>query len=127
MSPCLTWSPSLHAELSDDAAGRVLDLLDVGIDDDGALRDERSGQRHGSRPAADAAGQHDDDHQSGQHVAADGLARVPLGFCVLGCRVHDFTAPASGTTLSARDAAAPSRCSTRASTSSFGPKAWTRP
>ena len=55
-----------HAELADDAAGRVLNLLDVGIDDDRARRDQRAGQRHGPRPAADAAGQHDDDHQPGQ-------------------------------------------------------------
>ena len=27
-------------------------------------RDQRAGQRHGAGPAADAAGQHDDDHQA---------------------------------------------------------------
>ena len=101
-----------HAKFADDAAGRVLDLLDVRIDDDRALGDERPGQRHGPRPAADAAGQHDDDHQPGQRVAADGLGGCPdcgfVGFMTL--RLTGF-----GHDLErAREAAAPSRCSTRA-------------
>ena len=40
MSPALTLVAVAHPQLADDAAGRVLHLLDVGIDDDDALRDQ---------------------------------------------------------------------------------------
>ena len=46
-----------HVQLGDDAAGRVLHLLDVGIDDELALRDHRAGEFAGRGPAADAADQ----------------------------------------------------------------------
>jgi hypothetical protein len=114
-----------YAQLADDAAGRMLDLFYVGIDDDRALGDQRAGDCCRSRPSADAASQHDDDHQPDQHVAVERPASVPLRFRFRG---HDFAAPTSGTTLSERDAVAPSRCcSTRDRTSSFGPNAWARP
>ena len=41
-------------DLADDAAGRVLDLLDVAVDHDGAGRDDRAGQFRHRRPAAEA-------------------------------------------------------------------------
>src|SRR6185503_11934677 len=47
----------LHVELSDHAAGRVLYFLDVGIDDDGALRDQRAGDLGSRGPATDAESQ----------------------------------------------------------------------
>ena len=112
-----------HAQFADDAAGRMLNLLDVGIDDDRALGDQCAGQRHGAGPAADAAGQHDDDHQPGQRVATDGSAGVPFGLA----SGHELRRSRFGTTLSERAAVAVSRCSTRASTSSLGPNAWARP
>ena len=40
-----------HAHFADDAAGRVLHLLDVGIDHDRARRDQRAGQLGGRRPS----------------------------------------------------------------------------
>jgi hypothetical protein len=54
ISPCLTRSPVADIQLADDAAGRVLDLLDVGVDDDLALRDQRAGTASWCRPTADA-------------------------------------------------------------------------
>ena len=47
----------LDPELADHAAGRVLDLLDVGIDDELARRDHGAGDLGRRRPAADAADQ----------------------------------------------------------------------
>ena len=67
----------VHQQFADDAAGRVLHLLDVGIDDDLARRDDRAGQLHRSRPAADADGEHDDDDEAGHHVVADRSAAIP--------------------------------------------------
>ena len=37
-----------HLQLGDDAAGRVLHLLDVGVDDELALRDHRAGEFAGA-------------------------------------------------------------------------------
>ena len=59
MSPFLTAVAVLDAKVADDAAGRVLHLLDVGIDDELARRDHRAGDLGRRRPADDAA-DHDD-------------------------------------------------------------------
>ncbi len=52
MSPALTSLAVAHAQLADHAAGRVLHLLDVGIDDQLAWRDHRAGELRRRRPAA---------------------------------------------------------------------------
>jgi len=60
------------ADFADHAAGRVLHFLDVGIDDDGARRDQRARDLRGRGPAAEAAGQNhhhrkaDDEMQPGR-------------------------------------------------------------
>ena len=131
-----------HTELADDAAGRVLHLLHVRIDDDGALRDERTGDLGRCRPTADAAGEQQHDQGAGQEMTMDGVARASRGGCGQQLRspffkaladdmnkLRDLHAPAlplSGTTLSGRGPGS-GRCNTLARTSSFGPKAWTRP
>ena len=68
----------LDIELAHHATGRVLHLLDVRVDHDGARRDERAGDLRGRRPAADAAGEQQHDHQAGRHVAANGVQRAAL-------------------------------------------------
>ncbi len=62
-----------HAQFGNDAAGRVLHLLDVGVDDELALRDHRAGKLAGRGPAADAADQQHDNHQADQEMAPDRL------------------------------------------------------
>src|SRR3954454_20038000 len=47
----------MRTQLADHAAGRVLHLLDVGFDHDLARRDQRAGNLHGGRPAAETDGQ----------------------------------------------------------------------
>ena len=44
----------VHKQLADHAAGGVLHLLDIGIDDDVARRDQRAGDFGGRGPAAKA-------------------------------------------------------------------------
>ncbi len=66
----------LNVELANDAAGRMLDLLHVRIDDDGALRDQRAGDLGGCRPTADASGEQQHDQAAGQQMAMDGVARA---------------------------------------------------
>ena len=102
-----------HAYLADDAAGRMLHLLDVGIDDDRSGRDQRAGQFGGGGPAADAADQHQHDGDAGDQVALDRILRLDGRFA------HDDDAPASGTTFSGRSIGV--RCSTLLRTSSLGP------
>src|SRR6185295_5629784 len=58
----------LNVELANDAAGRMLDLLHVRIDDDRALRDERTGDLGRCRPAADASGEQEHNQAAGQEV-----------------------------------------------------------
>src|SRR5581483_296272 len=100
-----------HAQFTDDAAGRVLDLLDVGVHHDLSWRDDSPRQRHGTGPAADAERKEGDHGQSRRGVAAD----RPRG--VLGVRyAHGLLVPNSGTTLSGRGGGAVSRCRTRDST-----------
>jgi hypothetical protein len=70
------------AQFADDAAGRVLDLLDVRIDDDRALRDQRAGNLRRRRPAADSDRQERHDHDAGEDVAADRGARTRPRFAL---------------------------------------------
>ena len=64
-----------HPQLGDDAAGRVLHLLDVGVDDELALRDHGAGEFAGRGPAADAADQDHHDHEADQEMPPDRLLR----------------------------------------------------
>jgi hypothetical protein len=60
--------PVAHQQFAYDAADQVLHLLDVGVDHDRSLSDDRAGQFGGGRPAADADRQHQgDDRAVGQH------------------------------------------------------------
>ena len=49
-----------HPQFGDDAAGRVLHFLHVGVDDELALRDHRAGELAGRGPSANAADQQHD-------------------------------------------------------------------
>ena len=60
-----------HANLADDAAGRMLHLLDVGIDDQGALRDQRAGNLGRRGPAAKSDGKKRHDRTSHEDVPVD--------------------------------------------------------
>ena len=62
--PVLDHAALLDEDLADDAAGRMLHLLDVRLDDDGAGRDHGAGQLAGRRPAAHPADQHHDEGQA---------------------------------------------------------------
>ena len=101
------------AQLGHHAAGRVLDLLDVGFDHHQARGDDGAGNLGRYRPAADAEADQQHDGDAGDQVIADGAARWAWG-----CRIHDFTSPtafgAAGT--------ATGRAILR-STSSLGPNA----
>ena len=114
---CLDAVAVLHVELADDAAGRVLHFLHVGIDDDGAFGDERAGNLGRRRPAADAAGEQQHNQSAGHHMAMNGFARTSGGAAGRNRSTHatkrslmfetprHFHAPAlplSGTTLSGR-------------------------
>ena len=132
----------LNIELANDAAGRVLDLLHVRIDHDGALRDECTGDLGRCRPTSHASGEQQHDQGAGQEMTMDGVARASRGGCGQQLRspffkaltgdmnklrdLHALALPLSGTTLSGRGPGS-GRCNTLASTSSFGPMIWTRP
>ena len=60
-----------HAHLADDAAGRVLHFLDIGIDDQRALRDQRAGDLGSRGPAAKSYGEECDDGASHDDVPVD--------------------------------------------------------
>ena len=60
-----------HANLTNDAAGRMLHFLDVGIDDQGTLRDQRAGNLGRRRPAAKSDGKKRHDHTSHDDVPVD--------------------------------------------------------
>ena len=60
----------LDADLADDAAGGMLHLLDIGLDDDDAGGDDGAGDFRLRRPHADAADEEDDDGKADQHVVA---------------------------------------------------------
>ena len=84
--PASTSLALLDQDLPDHAAGRVLHLLDVRFDHDGAGRDHRAGQLGGRRPAADAADEQHGDRQSHEIELADRAARVLLGRVTSGLR-----------------------------------------
>ena len=110
-----------HAHLADHAAGRVLHLLDVGIDHDRARRDQRAGDLHRRGPAAEPAGQHQHQRQADDQMRPDRAARAASSSAVM----ISFAAPASETILIGGGGA--TRCSTWPSTVSFGPNACMRP
>ena len=58
-------------KLADDAARRVLNLLDVGVDDDHAGSHDGPGQLRGGRPAADAHAKQRDGGDSGDKMRPD--------------------------------------------------------
>ena len=60
-SPILDPVAVAHADLADDAAGRVLHLLDVALDHHLADGDDGSAEGGGRRPDAEAAEQHHHD------------------------------------------------------------------
>jgi hypothetical protein len=68
----------LGENLADDAAGRMLHLLDARFDDDGAGSDHGPRQMSGRRPAAHAANQNDGDGQPDEIELANGAAGVLL-------------------------------------------------
>ncbi len=104
-----------HEQFADDAAGRMLDLLHVGIDHDRCRRDDGAGQLGGRGPAADAADQHDGDDGAAEEMMADRAALVDSSAW---SSDHPFVweASLSGVGLAGTRGAA------RARTSSFGPK-----
>ena len=124
MSPALTSVAVAHADFTDHAAGRVLYLLDVGIDDHRSGRDQRAGDRHRRGPAAEAAGQHQDDDKAYDQMQPDRAARA-AHFVLHVLTSHDLP-PASETILIGGGGPG-TRCSTCPSTCSFGPNACMRP
>ncbi len=75
-----------HHQLADNAAGQVLHLLYVGIDDDRAGRDHRARELGGCRPAAKARGQQQRDDRATEKMTAErrSFVRRPA-------RCHDIT------------------------------------
>jgi hypothetical protein len=63
------------AHFADDAAGRVLDFLDVGIDDHRAGRDQGAGDLRGRCPAAQTACEHEHNDEADNEVDSDRAAR----------------------------------------------------
>src|SRR5262249_4106791 len=106
------------AKLADAPAGRVLDLLYIGIDDHVAGRHHGAGQlRHGS-PSTEAACDENPDRHRRKDMASDRTTRA------VACRTHGFTSPSAGFTERKWGLA---RSSTFCSTSSFGPNVCARP
>ncbi len=61
----------MHEQFADHAAGGVLHLLDIGVDDDIARRNQRAGNFRGRGPAAEAECQDSDQDTAGDDVPAD--------------------------------------------------------
>src|SRR5262249_15478958 len=104
-----------HTQLADDAAGRVLHLLDVGIDHELPGRDHRAGELGGRRPAAEPDHQQDRGDHDGDDVPVERLLEE---------RHAHYDAPGSVTTRSPGpgwDAIAGGRRVTLLRTSSLGP------
>ena len=127
----------VHAELADHAAGRVLHLLDVGIDDDGACAitapaisvvaaqppTPPASSSTISRRRADGAGSSRARCRTGRRAAYRSIHATIRCTCSTCAASSCAGTPASGTTLSGcGDAPRGGRCSTLASTSSFGPE-----
>ncbi len=66
----------LDQDLADNAAGRMLHLLDAGLDHDRAGRDYRAGELRGRPPAADPADEQHDEGEAREVELADRAARV---------------------------------------------------
>ena len=63
-----------NAQLADHAAGGVLHLLDIRINNDGAGRDQRTREFGRSYPAAHADGKDGKDRQARENMAPNGLS-----------------------------------------------------
>jgi hypothetical protein len=108
-----------HPDLADHAAGRVLHLLDVGIDHHRPRRDQRARDLCRRGPAAEPAGQHQHQRQADDEMHPYRAARArQLGG-------HDFFPPPASETILI--GVGGTRCSTWPSTVSFGPNACMRP
>src|SRR5829696_7070489 len=122
-----------HAQLADDAAGRVLNFLDVRIDHDEARCDDGAGKLSRRGKPANAPGEQSHDGDPADQMALDRALR--FGYCSHNVPPQAPTtfspvAPAASCGASRPSAAmsAPGRrLTTLLNTSSFGPKAWTRP
>src|SRR4029077_1345204 len=108
-----------HAHFADHTAGRVLHLLDVGIDDHRARRDQRAGNLHGRRPASKSPRKDKHHHKAGDQMQPYRASRTTE------LAGHDLATPPSETILIGVGGA--TRCSTCPSTVSFGPNACMRP
>src|SRR5262249_24541096 len=62
-----------HTQLADNSTGRMLHLLDAGIDDYVALSDDGAGEIHRHRPAANSKRHEEDDGHSTNQVALDSV------------------------------------------------------
>src|SRR6185312_11324555 len=119
----------MRKQLPDDAAGRILHLLDVGLDHDLSPRDQRAGDLGGRGPAPESAGDKGDDREPDDQMQPDRALRTlwPAATCDLRrSAAHDLAAPESETILIGADAATRG-CRTCPSTASFGPNACMRP
>src|SRR4029077_248079 len=65
-----------HTQFGNNAAGRVLHLLHIGIDDELALRDHRAREFAGRGPAADAPDEEHHDTGAEQDVLPDSSPRI---------------------------------------------------
>jgi hypothetical protein len=65
--------PLMHLQLADNAAGRVLHLLDAGVDDELASGHDRAGQGGGRRPQSDGAAEQSDERGADDGGTAQGL------------------------------------------------------
>src|SRR5205807_1244373 len=110
-------------QLADDAAGRVLHLLHVGLDYDLTRCDQRARDLRGRRPAAEPAGKDHDHGEADDQMQPDRLTRALF---LAGEVDHDLVTPPSETILIG-EGGATRCCSTCASTCSLGPKACARP
>src|SRR6202035_3719851 len=122
----------VHAHLADHAAGRMLHLLDVGIDDDGALRDQGARDLRGRSPAAQAERQHRHQHAADDDMLADrnfGARRRTAELEATDFQIAELVdhadPPFSGTTFNARGGGV--GWITRLRISSFGPNCCWRP
>ena len=78
MSPALTLVAVADPQLADDAAGRMLDLLDVRVDDEAARRDHGAGELGRRRKPADPAGEKRHDGEARRAGAGGSSAALRL-------------------------------------------------
>src|SRR5262249_30378296 len=107
------------AQLSDDAAGRMLDLLDARIDDEESGCDHRARELGGRGPAAHPAADQQHHHHAGGEMAADRALRRIVSLA--------HRAPAPSVTIWGGMAVGGAGRRPLLSPSSLGPKAWQRP